>query len=46
MMDTLLLLLAVAALAGEAWQLWRRRRALARANEGEAEDASDEAQPA
>lgn len=45
-MDILVLLLAVVALAAEAWQLWLRRRALARANEGEAEDASDEAQPA
>ncbi len=45
-MDTLVLLSAVAVLAGEALQLWLRRRALARANEGEAEDASDEAQPA
>lgn len=37
------LLLVAALAAGETGQLWLRRRALALANEGEAEDASDEA---
>lgn len=41
-MATVLMLLA-AAVAAECGQLWLRRRALARANQGEADDASDEA---
>lgn len=41
-MATVLLLLA-AGVAAECAQLWLRRRALALANEGEADDASDEA---
>lgn len=32
------------ALAGEWWFLYRQRQALARASEGEADDASDEVQ--
>jgi hypothetical protein len=36
--------LVVLALAAEWWSLHSRQRALQRANEGEAEDASDEVQ--
>ncbi|MFO1337373.1 MAG: hypothetical protein U1F53_03925 [Burkholderiaceae bacterium] len=38
-------LLVTLALAAEWWSLGLRRRALERASEGEAEDASDELQP-